>query len=56
MLRGNCPFHEDSSGSFMVYPAKGIFKCFGCGQEGGADEFLKAIGKEPSLTNSQQVA
>jgi len=27
----------------MVYPSKEIFKCFGCGLEGGADEFSKAI-------------
>ncbi|WP_158995137.1 CHC2 zinc finger domain-containing protein [Mucilaginibacter sp. L196] len=43
MLKGNCPFHNDTAGSFMVYPSKEIFKCFGCGLEGGAAEFSKAI-------------
>jgi len=43
MLKGNCPFHNDTAGSFMVYPSKEIFKCFGCGREGGAAEFSKAI-------------
>jgi CHC2 zinc finger len=43
MLKGNCPFHQDTAGSFMVYPAKNIFKCFGCGLEGGATEFARAI-------------
>jgi DNA primase len=43
ILKGNCPFHNDTAGSFMVYPSKEIFKCFGCGREGGAAEFAKAI-------------
>jgi DNA primase len=30
--------------SFMVSPVKNIFKCFGCGMEGGPIEFLMAIG------------
>jgi len=43
ILKGNCPFHNDTASSFMVYPSKEIFKCFGCGLEGGAIEFAKAI-------------
>jgi len=43
ILKGNCPFHNDSSESFMVNPAKDIFKCFGCGLEGGPSEFSLAI-------------
>jgi DNA primase len=43
MLKGNCPFHNDTAGSFMVYPSKEIFKCFGCGLEGVAAEFSRAI-------------
>jgi len=43
MLKGNCRFHNDTAGSFMVYPTKEIFKCFGCGLEGGAAEFSTAI-------------
>jgi DNA primase len=43
VLRGNCPFHPDQSASFMVYPARNIFKCFGCGREGGPKEFLLAM-------------
>lgn len=40
VLKGNCPFHSDSSNAFMVSPAKNIFKCFGCGKEGGPIEFI----------------
>jgi DNA primase len=44
-LRGNGPFHPDTAGSFMVFPEKQIFKCFGCGQEGGVTQFKSAIEK-----------
>ena len=30
-IGGCCPFHDDSTASFMVTPDKGIAKCFGCG-------------------------
>jgi DNA primase len=47
-MKGNCPFYDDSSGSFMVYPSKEFFKCFGCGVEGGAAEFEKAVKGKPT--------
>jgi DNA primase len=43
VLKGNCPFHDDSMLSFMVMPAKNTFKCFGCGLEGGTTEFLTYV-------------
>ncbi|MDP9076461.1 MAG: CHC2 zinc finger domain-containing protein [Bacteroidota bacterium] len=42
-LKGNCPFHPDQSDSFMVSPEKNLFKCFGCGKEGGPVEFVMWI-------------
>jgi len=39
---GLCPFHNEKTPSFMVSPAKGIFKCFGCGKGGNAVNFVMA--------------
>lgn len=35
-----CPFHAEKTPSFMVSPAKGLYKCFGCGKGGGAVNFV----------------
>ncbi len=37
---GCCPFHNEKTGSFTVSPAKGIYKCFGCGKGGNAVNFI----------------
>jgi DNA primase len=37
---GNCPFHNEKTPSFTVSPAKGIYKCFGCGKGGNAVNFI----------------
>lgn len=37
---GLCPFHNEKTPSFTVSPAKGIFKCFGCGKAGNSVNFL----------------
>lgn len=39
-LKGVCPFHQEKTPSLMVSPAKGIFKCFGCGKGGNAINFV----------------
>ena len=37
---GLCPFHDEKTPSFTVSPAKGIFKCFGCGESGNSIGFV----------------
>lgn len=40
-LVGLCPFHNEKTPSFTVYPATQSFYCFGCGAGGDAITFLK---------------
>jgi DNA primase len=35
-----CPFHAERTPSFCVVPAKGFYKCFGCGEAGDVFSFL----------------
>jgi DNA primase len=38
-----CPFHEEKTPSFYVVPAKGFYKCFGCGESGDVFSFLQHL-------------
>lgn len=42
---GLCPFHDERTPSFNVSPARGIFKCFGCGEAGDAIGFVRKFEK-----------
>ena len=39
-MLGLCPFHDEKTPSFTVSPAKGIYKCFGCGKGGNSVNFV----------------
>ena len=39
-MMGLCPFHGEKTPSFTVSPAKGIYKCFGCGKAGNSSKFI----------------
>lgn len=43
ILVGLCPFHNEKTGSFTVYPETQSFYCFGCGAGGDAIGFLRRI-------------
>ena len=38
-----CPFHNEKTPSFSVSPAKGIYKCFGCGKAGDSIKFVMEV-------------
>lgn len=40
---GCCPFHAEQTPSFHVQPARGLWKCFGCGQGGDVFEFVRRL-------------
>ena len=39
--RACCPFHNEKTPSFTVTPARGIYKCYGCGKGGDAVSFIQ---------------
>lgn len=67
---GLCPFHEDRHvGNFVVYPPRGVYRCFACDARGDAVDFvmrhlkvdfmdaIRIIGKKYSIdTDGQDVA
>ncbi|MFN8284220.1 MAG: DNA primase [Chitinophagales bacterium] len=40
LYKGNCPFHQEKTPSFVVNPNKNIYKCFGCGKGGDSVGFV----------------
>ncbi|MBQ6885115.1 MAG: DNA primase [Clostridia bacterium] len=42
-LVGLCPFHNEKTPSFTVYPENGSFYCFGCGVGGDVFSFVRQI-------------
>lgn len=42
-LVGLCPFHNEKTPSFTVYPQNGSFYCFGCGVGGDVINFIRLM-------------
>ncbi len=42
-MKGLCPFHNEKTPSFTVYPSDNSFYCFGCGVGGNAITFIRQI-------------
>jgi DNA primase len=42
-FKGNCPFHQEKTPSFVVNPDKQIFHCFGCGVGGNVVSFVMRL-------------
>lgn len=40
-FKGKCPFHQDKTPSFYVYPTDNNFHCFGCGAHGDLINFFE---------------
>jgi DNA primase catalytic core len=40
-----CPFHEEKTPSFTIYPKTNTFHCFGCGKTGDTIEFIQLLEK-----------
>lgn len=38
-----CPLHEEKTASFIVFPQKQTFHCFGCGQGGDVIAFIQKL-------------
>jgi DNA primase len=43
IYKGLCPFHQEKTPSFTVSPARGTYKCFGCGEGGDAISFVTKL-------------
>ena len=41
--KGLCPFHQEKTPSFVVFPESGNFHCFGCGKGGDAFTFYMGV-------------
>ncbi len=42
-LVGLCPFHNEKTPSFHIYPGNNSYYCFGCGKGGGVINFIMDI-------------
>ena len=51
-LMGSCPFHQDSTPSFAVYPSSQTYYCFGCQESGDIITFAQKMGAAPDVVEA----
>ncbi len=54
--KGNCPFHDEKTPSFVVTPNMGIYKCFGCQKGGNSIQFMMDIDNLTFTEAARQLA
>jgi DNA primase len=54
-LKGQCPFHNERTGSFTISPHKEIFYCFGCHQGGDVISFIASIERLSPLEAARHI-
>ncbi|MFH0869729.1 MAG: DNA primase [archaeon] len=42
-MKGLCPFHEEKTASFMIFPDQNTYCCFGCNRHGDTITFVRDI-------------
>ena len=55
-LKGLCPFHEEKTPSFFVFPERGTWRCFGCGRGGDVISFVMEREQAPFVQAVQSLA
>jgi len=56
ILTGLCPFHNEKTPSFTVYPETQSYYCFGCGAGGDVITFIKSINSLDYIEAVKQLA
>jgi hypothetical protein len=49
-----CPFHEDRRPSLSIDLTRGVFRCFGCGEQGGWTHFARLVGERGDAPRPRQ--
>ena len=55
-LKGLCPFHEEKTPSFFVFPERGTWRCFGCGRGGDVISFVMERDRAPFVQAVESLA
>ena len=53
---GCCPFHNERTPSFHVFPNTGTYKCFGCGEGGDVIRFVEKIDNKSFVESVKTLA